>query len=199
MPFTRPVFIIAVIAALLMLTTALWYRIGGSPLTEAEVNSYMQRVDELPPITRDFLQGLDVATFMRADDGKPVHVVNLFQLNPDSGEQALDRFSRAMLPLWLKKGGYPVFSMPVASPSAVQPWEFISVVRYRSRRDFMEVVLDQAYSQALPDRQAATQLNVRVVSSGNEFPRPLSLVFAILASVLIFTWAIAAWRSKESR
>lgn len=205
MPAIRPVFIVAALAVVLMLTTFFWYRGSGSPLTEHEINAYQTRIDALPAATRGFLQGMDVLAFMRGDDGRAVHVVNLFQLNtasaaPDSlsGEESLARFSRSMLPIWLKHGGYPVFSMPVAATGEAQPWEFVSVVRYRSRRDFMEVVLDEGYRQALPDRLAASKLNLRVTSSGNEFPRPLMLLFALSAAVLSFTYLLEVRRSKHA-
>ena len=197
----RPVVVAMLLSLVIGFAFLRWYEGGREPLSDAEIAAFLSKIDVMPEPHRTFLSSLDLESFMRHDDRKAFYVINLFRLKPTvdleglpdtgmSGQAALNRFTRALLPLWLRHAGHPVFSMAGIREPAGADWDFVSVVRYRSRRDFMEVVLDDLYQQSLPFRLAATESNLRIASVGTEFPRPFALLLLCTMIVLALAYVV---------
>jgi len=182
----RPSVWILVISALLLALFFVWYRGGQTPLSPQEQQHYLGRVQQLPSAVREFVDVESIRAFMQTDDGKPFYVVNLFQLNeqaeypqaqnpPTPGLQAFNRFSRLMLPIWIQHGAHPVFVSQI-NAAFFNDWDLVSVVRYRSRRDFMNIQTSEDYAQILPHRFAATRANIRLKLPGIAIPSPVFMV-----------------------
>lgn len=195
----RPFVFVIFFSLIFTVSFARWYGGAGDPLSDSEIVAFEKRVKDSPGLDTNFARILDLSTFMREDDGKPFHVVNLFKLHEtvesgdsqpsESGRNSLNRFSRSVLPIWLRHATHPVFTMEVAA-SADNNWDFISAVRYRSRKDFMEIILTDTYQGALPDRLNAAHTNIRIIGAGTDVPRPLIILVLLCVAASVVTYAI---------
>ena len=151
-------------AALLALYGAfvLWYGGHGEPLTPAEAEALLARIAERAGNEpnpdghlRDHLRALAAQ-----DDGDEFYMLNLIRYRPqarypaghDYPGTALDadaRYSRAIIPYLLKHGGVPLLLGEVQGrfldePGDTVDWQRVALVRYRSRRDLLEMIADLA-------------------------------------------------------
>jgi len=128
--------------------------------------------DEIDAYLADFAKGsgsqhtdLDVLRqFLEQDDGKEFVMQNFVTLHPGtilhpvSGEPANSRetlqgYTKPFIKALFKRGGHPVFMARKvgghidswnAEPDA--NWQATSMMRYRSRRDLIELALDQRFA-----------------------------------------------------
>jgi|GEM_PF-1344053 len=184
----------------LMVGFSLWYA-PGDALSTAEREIYMQRLNETDPELRAFLDPEALDEFMAMDDGRAFFVINLFRFNDFvtisegasqriSGREAFTRFTQAAVPFWLRFGTHPVLATG-QSDTFSEDWDLVSVVRYRSRRDFMEIQTHSDYHAMLPFRLSATEENIRLKLPGTIVPPPI-LLLAVL-SLLVFL-GLMIWR-----
>jgi hypothetical protein len=186
----RPSAFVALAALAALVAFGLWYRGDREPVTDAEIEAFLGRVAALDAPAREFLERTDPRAFLAADDGRPFYVVNLFRLReralplPDSeversGVEAMAEFSRRVVPLFLRHGGHPVFATDL--PSDASQRDLVTVVRYRSRRDWMAIATSDRFLEALPHRLAATDRNTRLALPGTLVPHPLLVVLGLCA------------------
>jgi len=135
----------------------LWYGGVGAPLSQQEVDALIAAVEE----NGRARGGADpelLAAFRavgEADDGREFYMVNLMRhrekaLYPDGYDYGEDiraaerRYAAGILPELLKRASIPVFlGTPTGrflQPEGADVWDQVGVVRYRSRRDFLEMV-----------------------------------------------------------
>ena len=138
-----------------------WYGGSGKPLSESEVNTFIteiqRRAGAVGPEESVLLR--DLRDLAKSDDGKEFYMVNLLKyrkkaLYPqgysynDDAMAANDRYSRGIVPALLKYGGHPIFLGKVQGrfihPTDADDWDQVGIVRYRSRRDLMKMVVDIA-------------------------------------------------------
>lgn len=149
-----------VLAAVLLLAYAAfvaWYGGRGDPLTPAETDALFATIAERASREpnpdghlRDHLR-----TLVASDDGNEFFMVNLIRYRAqaqyppgyDFPGNALDadlRYGRAIMPFLLRRGGVPVFVGEVQGRFLAEAgdadWQRVVVVRYRSRRDLLEMV-----------------------------------------------------------
>lgn len=158
---------------------ALWYTNLGGRLTEEEIRHYLERVEasrDAGPV------GLaNLREFLEADDGGEFFMVNLVRMHPDpvadpgSGgtlpaERVLEGYTRHFMPRLLARAGHVAFVGRAAARYVehwgVEPdpgWTFAGVVRYRSRRDMMELATD-------PDFDPAHAYKIAAMASTLAFP-----------------------------
>jgi len=112
-----------------------------------------EQVETESPILQQFRE------LTKNEDGQEYYMVNLLKfrkkaLYPEGstfGDDPLaanDRYNRAVIPLLLKHGGHPVFDSLVQGrfihPEAVDEWDHVAMVRYRSRRDMLKMAVEIA-------------------------------------------------------
>ena len=181
--------------ALFLLWQNRWF---SKLLTGAEVDAYL---DELAK--NDAEQGsadTDQASFrafLLADDGKPFYMVNLMQYRkqahyPDgshpeveTGREANALYSTAVVKELLKRGSYPVFlSRKLANMySAGEGTDFfeeVGIVRYRSRRDMLEMATSPSFQSAEPHKWASLEKTVVVPTRKLMLLDPTIIVPALL-------------------
>lgn len=136
---------------------ALWYNNHGGPLSPEEVEHFMGLFEAraVPP------EGLaNVRAFLEEDDGGQFFMVNLIRLKPDpvampnSGEllpaqRVLEGYTGKFMPALFARAGHPAFIGQSAarylehwSVEEDPGWTFAGVIRYRSRRDMVELTTD---------------------------------------------------------
>lgn len=149
-------------AAALYVLFSLWYGNWSGPLRPAEIERYVDRLAALPE-GRDPERLAALRAFLESDDGGELFMVNLIRLQPDpvavpgSAETApaadvLARYTRPFLGGALRRATHPVFAGPAAGSYVehwgVEPdpgWTFAGIVRYRSRRDLIELATDPSF------------------------------------------------------
>lgn len=134
-----------------------WYGGRGRPLSAAEIESYLTQLGARArgPQAEALLQ--DVRRLVANDDGREFVMQNLVRhrveaLYPPgyehygkSAKLADQRYGRALLPHLLRHGNLLVFvarrSGQFITEPGVAPWDYVAMVRYRSRRDFLRFAL----------------------------------------------------------
>lgn len=139
-----------------------WYDGRGPALTPAEIEGYIERIKGRAAgagVTPDETLLRELRQLAVSDDGKEFFMFNLINYRAQAlyppgspyggtGLEADARYNQAIIPLLLRHGHHPVF---VGTPQGrfidvegdVQ-WQRVALVRYRSRRDLLEMVLDLA-------------------------------------------------------
>jgi len=153
------------VAAFLYGAFSLWYNNWRGPLTAEEIEKFGKRWEQsknAPPA-----DVIDAARgFMESDDGGEFFMLNLIKLHPgeipvpgsDEKEPApklLRRYTGYFMPQVLRRAGHPAFVGPAAGRYmehwGVEPdpgWTFSGIIRYRSRRDLMELATDPRFDPA---------------------------------------------------
>jgi len=126
-----------------------WYTPSGGPLSSAEVDNFIVKMEA---------NGSSIAMirqFGEEDTGKHFIMINNIDYNETPGnvagaapgenaQQLMDRYMGHMIPAMLSRGSHPVMmgpaayrSMDVIGVEGVDIWDMGGLVRYRSRRDFL--------------------------------------------------------------
>lgn len=152
-------------AALLYALFSVWYVGLRGPLSRDEIDAYLEalrsRVAEPDP------QRLAaVRAFLESDDGREFHMLNLIRLHedpvkdPETGglrpaPDVLGVYTRHFMPRLFLRAGHPAFLGRAAGGYVeswgVEPdpgWSMGALVRYRSRRDMMELATDPRFDPA---------------------------------------------------
>ena len=138
-----------------------WYTPTGGPLSDAEVDNFIVEMEENGSSREAIAM---IRQFGEEDTGKHFIMINNIDYNETPGnvvgaapgenaQQLMDRYMGHMIPAMLSRGSHPVMmgpaayrSMDVIGVEGVDIWDMGGLVRYRSRRDFLEIVTDPAFS-----------------------------------------------------
>ena len=142
-----------VLAGIWLLFT-LWYTNLSGPLSEEEIDAFLAQAEgqDLNGLSREALE-----RFMREDDGGHFVMVNVLDLAPEGAAENMDRYMSYMWPALLSRGCHPIFAgrsiagaMDLAgieeAAGGVEVWDQGALMRYRSRRDMLEIALDPAFA-----------------------------------------------------
>jgi hypothetical protein len=172
---------------LLALVGAFWHwQAPGTKLTPGEIGTYLEKMEAGLPMPEaekaEFLARL--RSWGEADDGEPVHMLNLIrfhdQMPPVPGhpeftgtaQEANAHYERVILPLLAARGIYPIFaSVPQGAgadfgeetnllgyQTELEGWDRVLLVRYPSRRAFLDMASDATYMTVVPYKLAAIDL-----------------------------------------
>ncbi len=142
-----------------------WHSAGRARLSPSEITEHLVSYGRLYSGGRDAERRVRLRGFLAADDGGEVFMVHLIRMRafplPVAGAdvrqlssfETLERYTNILIwPLFVR-GGYPLW---VATASSLNleawgmtesvEWTHIAVVRHRSRRDLMELVLDPDFA-----------------------------------------------------
>ncbi len=133
-----------------------WYGGRAKPLTPREVDGYIQELGRRAQGHHDaeHLQALldQVRALLASDDGNEFVMLNLVRYRAkakyppgynfsDDARAADRRYGRAILWPLLRHGNLLMFvarrSGVFLEPDGADPWHYVAMVRYRSRRDFV--------------------------------------------------------------
>jgi hypothetical protein len=158
-------------ASAIYLGFRVWYDGWRRPLRFEEIETYLERLQ-----ASDFAdsEGVEILRhFMEDDDGREFVMLNLVRLNPEpaphptTGEptpagELLRGYLDTFLPQLLRRAGHPLLQARKVGGYVdawnVEPdpgWSFMGYMRYRSRRDLMELATAPAFLAAHPFKAAA--------------------------------------------
>lgn len=164
----------------------------NKPLTKEEIDCFMANFAKYQTkenIGRD-LKPIDlerIRYFAEHDDGKPFYMINLIKENkevvyPDdwTGQRATSMleakklYGMACLPFLQEKGSDSIFGVTFTSPAALNEtnsdndWDQFYLVRYKSRRVFLELVSSEFYSKAIVHKYACDKNTVLIPVTESE-------------------------------
>ena len=131
-----------------------WYVGFRQKVTTEEVEALITRYQKGSAITPELAASLGV--FFGNDDGKDFVMVNLLHLKQPLKESRtkLEAYQKIFLGQLLKKAGHPVMFGRAASTNienlncdTANDWTAFGMVRYRSRRDLLEMLLGTINSE----------------------------------------------------
>jgi len=141
----------------------LWYVGIRKPLSKTEIDKYLNKLSEYG---NDSAQGVsDVRAFLENDTGKSFVMVNsiLLKEKPDQVEgvkegdtslKTLVAYHKPFMKMMFKKGGIGIFQGRVAGRSVdvigvdnAEEWKISAINRFRSRRDFMDIITHPTFHE----------------------------------------------------
>lgn len=183
---------------------ALWYYNWSGPVTPAEIDQFMARFDSNEGARHTDAQVM--RQFLQADDGGEFVMLNLVQLRPGtvdhpvSGEAIpaatlIGAYFKPFAWALFKRGGHPVFQARTVG-GYIDSWNAqdnvafgaTAMMRYKSRRDLMELVLDPAFADTHSYKLAAIERTISyptqvMMSTSLRPPIAVLLVLLLLASI----------------
>lgn len=149
------------ISALVYAAFVSWYTDFGGPLSDAEVDAFVSTME-----ARDTDPALvaSLERFFRNDTGRQFLMVNAIDMNdnpPDvegaapgeNADQLMDRYLEHMFPELLKRASHPVIvgeavhtALDTLGIEGAEQWTDAAMFRYRSRRSFMEIIVNPEFS-----------------------------------------------------
>ncbi len=151
------------IIALIYIVFFSWYTSFNGPLTPVEIAHYLalsQASD--PDASAEDLA--DIRAFMEEDTGDDFVMINLAHaydtplqidgVKPgDTTDDVLAKYMEYMLPAMLARASHPVFqgtavsrAMDIMNADGMEAWSVGAGVRYRSRRDLLDIGTDPAFA-----------------------------------------------------
>ena len=161
-----------VLALGLYVVFRLWYDNWKGPLSPQEVNDFMNQVSDLK--MSEYSDPKDLRAFLEADDGKEFIMVNLVRVHtgelahphtgkPTKGIDQLREYGNSFVKVLVRHGGHPVLVMRKVGGyidswnTPPDPgWHVAGSMRYRSRRDMMQLALDPSVRDVHILKTAAT-------------------------------------------
>lgn len=149
----------------------LWYVNWRGALRPEEIAAFAEAIEARG--LGDASDRESLLRFMEQDDGREFMMLNLVRMNPDplphpeTGEptpasRLLRRYLGTFLPRLARRAGHPLLQARKVGGYVdswnVAPdpgWSFIGYMRYRSRRDLMEMILTPGFEGAHAFKRAA--------------------------------------------
>ena len=190
-------------AALVYAAFWAWYVGFSGPLTKADVDGYMAKIAPglgVDPERRDRMRA-----FLESDDGGEFFMVNLIRLQPepvrppDGGPPApaarvLEGYTGPFLRALFRRGGHPALGGRAAAGyleawgvEKNPGWTMAGVIRYRSRRDLIELATMPQFAPIHAFKNAAMSNTLAFpIAPARMFFGPrvvVALVLALLAAL----------------
>jgi hypothetical protein len=146
---------------------AFWYTNTAGPLSKAEINTYTELMQRSGA---ESARIESLRRFMEEDDGGQFLMVNLLHgsANPDADAQ-MARYMAHMLPEMLRRASHPMLAgdvvfqaMDLLGIDGAEEWSAVGVVRYRSRRDLVDIALDPRFGGEHEFKIAALKKTIAV-------------------------------------
>ena len=185
-----------------------WYTNLNKPLTDQEVKNYIEILQQ----SSNNEESLNMITnFLSNDDGKQFIMVNLlgYTDNPpllektegaENGKELVDYYTSFMFKEMFTRASHPVIFGSVVGPSIevigiknARSWDEIGLIRYRSRRDMMEIIINpefqnrHAYKIGGLERTIASPIQPSIFIDGR-------FIFFLMLSLLYLS--IRVYKSK---
>jgi hypothetical protein len=173
----------------------IWYGGSGTPVTAAEGKRMLDATRAMylahghaPPET-DFRANIEA--MIAKDDGREFYMVNLeTRKDGPAAEKAEADYSAIVVPLLLKRGGFPVYVGERAGLALGQygkQVDRVAIVRYRSLRDLLDMNADPAMARGAAHKFAALAHTEVFITRPTISAVTVRLTLALL--LLVLGWA----------
>ena len=143
-----------------------WYTSFDGPITQEEMERYLDSASRMQGFSsQDNMANL--RAFMENDSGDDFVMINIGQMYDkplliegitpsQTSQEVQSQYMEYMFPEMLRRASHPMFMGKAASPRAfdtinvdgMETWSGFAGVRYRSRRDLMDIVLNPKFDGA---------------------------------------------------
>ncbi len=194
-----------------------WYTSFGGPLTDEEITYYIGRMEERdPPLSPERLAIL--RRFMEEDTGDDFVMVNVIDMYEtplqiegvepgETSDEVLAKYMAYMTPALLSRGSHPVLygqaantAMDLMNAEGMEHWTTGAGMRYRSRRDLLDIATNPAFAGSHEFKVAAMRKTIAFpIDPWFELGDP-RLVLALLLGVIgcALSWREAARQANSS-
>ena len=192
--------LIWIVVAVLYAVFWLWYSGFKGKLTQTEVDYYMQQF-ESRGVNADNLANLQ--HFLEKDDGREWFMINLLELKSPKRESSklLQRYTKTFMAGMFRRAGHPFFVAIAAAKNIenlncddADNWSSTGIVRYRSRRDCAETLLETFGSDHHADKLASLTKTLAFPATANLLmgsPRVLVAMAAALIGAMATIYVMA--------
>ena len=192
--------LIWIVVAVLYAVFWLWYSGTKGKLSQTEVESYMQQF-ESKGVNTDNLANL--RHFLEKDDGREWFMINLLELKSPKRESSklLQRYTKTFMAGMFRRAGHPFFVAIAAAKNIenlncddADNWSSTGIVRYRSRRDCAETLLETFGSDHHADKLASLTKTFAFPATANLLmgsPRVLVAMSAALIGAMATIYVMA--------
>ena len=202
------------VIVVIYLTFFSWYTSFEGPLTEAEIGHYLELSKaQDPDSSADDLAR--IRAFMEEDTGDDFVMINVVHLYDtplqidgvapdDTTDDVLAKYMEYMFPAMLSRASHPVFQGPAVSPAmdimnakGMEIWSAGAGVRYRSRRDLLEIGTNPAFAGRHEFKVAAMLKTIAFPVDPFNYLGDPRLVLALLLGLIGcgLSWLFSARRS----
>lgn len=187
-----------------------WYTNWDGALSATEMAAFESAMREQG---RDGRELAKLRRFMEEDDGGQFLMVNLLDMADapkplpgaapaESSADAMDRYMAHLFPKLLARASHPAFDGVAIAPAldivgieGAEQWTDATLMRYRSRRDLLEIALDPIFGEKHDYKLAALDKTIAFPVKPTFFPADARILLALaLLSVLLL--ADRAFRRK---
>ena len=191
--------VIWIIALLLYALFWLWYCGVKGRLSKHEVEIFISSFEAKGLSERALL---NIREFLEQDDGREFFMVNLLEIkSPKRESQKLlmgyfKKFMSGMIP----RGGHPLFLAQAAARNIenlncehADDWSSVGIIRYRSRRDFAQIVLKTFGSEHHSDKLLSLKKTLAFPSTTTLFFGSPKIIIALvlgLAAAVTQVWLL---------
>ena len=156
----------------------IWYTNLSGPLNDKEIKFFMRVISERAVNDEQRIERL--RKFMEEDDGKDFFMVNFLDYNdtpetmPATGKGAsssnlMNYYMEYMYPEMFKRASHPVFfsdvffpAMDIVSAEGMEDWDNVALVRYRSRKDMLQIGLNPIFDERHPYKIEALDKTIAI-------------------------------------
>jgi hypothetical protein len=187
-----------------------WYTSFGGPLTAQEIDTYLAQFTSANPNAPP--EAIErVRRFMVEDTGDDFAMLNVIDMYDtpqqidgvapgDTSAQVLDQYMAYMWPALLSRASHPVMvgsaantAMDLMNAPGMERWDRGALMRYRSRRDLMNISSNPAFQGSHDFKIAAMQKTIAFpLDPWFQLGDPrlvLALVLALIGSLLSWRFA----------
>ena len=191
--------VIWIIALSLYALFWLWYCGVKGRLSKHEVDIFISSF-EAKGLSERVLS--NIRAFLEQDDGREFFMVNLLEIkSPKRESQKLlmgyfKKFVSGMIP----RGGHPLFLAKAAAKNIenlncehADNWSSVGIIRYRSRRDFAQIVLNTFGSEHHADKLLSLKKTLAFPSTTTLFFGSPKIIIALvlgLAAAVTQVWLL---------
>lgn len=187
------------IPAVVYLLFCYWYTDFSGPLTAKEIEYYAARLAENGASPERVAQ---IRRFMEADTGRQLIMVNVIEMAPSpravdgapagaTADDLLDRYMEYMYPALFKRACHPVFvgdaisdALDITGITGAEHWSRAALMRYRSRRDMLDISTNPAFSGRHEFKMAAMEKTIAFpVEAVLYASDPRVLLFVLLLAI----------------
>ncbi len=154
-----------------------WYTSFEGPLTDEEIERYLNRFAErAPPASPELLASM--RRFMEEDTGDDFVMLNVIDMYDvprqiegvepgETSDEVLDKYMVYMYPALFSRASHPVLfgnaahtAMDLMNAPGMESWTRGALMRYRSRRDMLEIASDPAFQGSHEFKVAAMEKTI---------------------------------------
>ena len=192
-----------------------WYTSFGGPLTDEEIDHYVGLMAEHNPGQTDEARAF-LRKFLEEDTGDDFAMVNFIDMYDvpqqiegvepgETSDEVLAKYMAYMYPALFSRASHPVFfgdaahdAMDLMNAPGMEQWTRGALMRYRSRRDLMEISTNPAFRGSHDFKIAAMEKTIAFpVDPWTQLGDPrlvLALLLGLIGCAVSWRFAVTAGR-----